>query len=422
MSSAALDTLEEIDPLDPLACIPLAGGCDGPPFSTIRQGLADLADAGPEHLSKDSLREDLRWLAEVQRSVEALSARWLAELDRRTQEQPWTECDGSLTEWLGKALRLTPGAAYAQVRTARTLDALPATARAFGRGELSAQQVSVICRAMDEVHRGRVRIGTMEAEMSLLSAAGDRDPRELNDYWKQVRYRADQEAGLEAEEEQRRQRWLNLRQTWSGRYVIEGELDAESGATLRTALSGLMGRRSSDDERSPEQRRADALVELARRRLDAGDLPERGGERPHLTVVAELSTLRLEPGSKLADLDWGALVTGETARRIGCDCSITPVVVDEDGEILHVGRRTRSVPAPTRRALNLRDRHCQGPGCEVLPPECTPHHIVHWADGGSDELPNLRLYCSLCRRRHNLHYADLAFMPSWPVARVGVGA
>jgi len=135
-------------------------------------------------------------------------------------------------------------------------------------------------------------------------------------------------------------------------------------------------------------------VELARRRLDAGDLPERGGERPHLTVVAELSTLRLEPGSKLADLDWGALVTGETARRIGCDCSITPVVVDEGGEILHVGRRTRSVPAPTRRALNLRDRHCQGPGCEVPAPECSPHHIAHWADGGSDELANLRLYCS----------------------------
>ena len=195
MSSVALDEHDEPDPLDPLACIPLAGGCDGPPFSTIRQGLADLADEGPEHLSKDSLREDLRWLAEAQRSVEALSARWLAELDRRTQEQPWTECDGSLTEWLGKALQLTPGAAYAQVRTARTLDALPATARAFGRGQVSAQQVSVICRAMDEVHRGKVAIGTMEAEVSLLSAAGDRDPRELNDYWKQVRYRADQEAG-----------------------------------------------------------------------------------------------------------------------------------------------------------------------------------------------------------------------------------
>jgi hypothetical protein len=102
---------------------------------------------------------------------------------------------------------------------------------------------------------------------------------------------------------------------------------------------------------------------MARYRLDAGDLPEQGGEKPHLMVVAELSTLRLEPGSKLAELDWGPLVTGETARRIGCDASVTPVLVGADGEILHVGRRSRTVPAPTRRALNLRDRHCRWAGC-----------------------------------------------------------
>src|SRR5258708_24464869 len=130
VSSVGLDEHDEPDPLDPLACIPLAGGCDGPPFSTIRQGLADLADEGPEHLSKDSLREDLRWLAEAQRSVEALSARWLAELDRRTQEQPWTECDGSLTERLGKELQLPPGAGGAPGRPAATGAAPPATGRA----------------------------------------------------------------------------------------------------------------------------------------------------------------------------------------------------------------------------------------------------------------------------------------------------
>ena len=32
---------------------------------------------------------------------------------------------------------------------------------------------------------------------------------------------------------------------------------------------------------------ADALVELARRSLDAGDLPEVGGCKPHVTVVTD---------------------------------------------------------------------------------------------------------------------------------------
>jgi hypothetical protein len=49
-------------------------------------------------------------------------------------------------------------------------------------------------------------------------------------------------------------------------------------------------------------------------------------------LISELSTLRLEPGSRLAELDWGPLVTGESARRIACDAAITQVIVDSNGE------------------------------------------------------------------------------------------
>src|SRR5215472_17742298 len=155
-----------------------------------------------------------------------------------------------------------------------------------------------------------------------------------------------------------------------------------------------MGRKARDDERTPMQRRAAAIGELARRRLDAGDLPERGGERPHLMVVADLATLRLEPGSRLASLDWGPRVTGRTARRIAEDASVTPVLVDGDGKVLHVGRRSRTVPAAVRRALNLRDQHCQAPGCTMSPELCSPHYEPHWVDGGEHELPRLQLYCN----------------------------
>jgi hypothetical protein len=143
---------------------------------------------------------------------------------------------------------------------------------------------------------------------------------------------------------------------------------------LRAALKGLLEPRSKDDERTAWQRWADALGELARRRLDAGDLPERGGEKPHLMLVAQLSTLRLEPGSPLAELNWGPQVSGETARRIGCDAVVTPVIVDENGEVLHVGRSSRSIRTHLRRAANIRDRHCQGPGCTVPAEECQIHY------------------------------------------------
>jgi hypothetical protein len=135
------------------------------------------------------------------------------------------------------------------------------------------------------------------------------------------------------------------------------------------------------------------MRDLARRPLDAGELPSRGGERPHLTLVANVETLKLEPGSPMAQLDWGPLVTGRTARRIAEDASVTPVLVDGVGKVLHVGRRSRTVPAPVRRALNLRDGGCQSPGCTMPPDLCSPHHKRHWADGGGHELSNLELRC-----------------------------
>jgi hypothetical protein len=263
---------------------------------------------------------------------------------------------------------------------------------------LTLAQVNVICQAVEQVSKTILDPGEIESQ--LLEAAREMDPQELLRHWQQLRYQSDQEAGLEAEEEQRERRWLRLWQTWNGNYRIEGELDAECGATLRTALKGLLEPRSKDDERTAWQRWADALGELARRRLDAGDLPERGGEKPHLMLVAQLSTLRLEPGSPLAELNWGPQVTGETARRIGCDAAVTPVIVDENGEVIHVGRSSRSIRTHLRRAANIRDRHCQGPGCTVPAEECQIHHRRHWADGGRHELSNVELVCPI-------HHAQL---------------
>jgi len=41
------------------------------------------------------------------------------------------------------------------------------------------------------------------------------------------------------------------------------------------------------------------------------------------------------------------------------------------------------------------------------------HHIRHRADGGPTVAWNLILVCTLCRYRHNRHYADSRIMPRW---------
>ncbi|MGH7882562.1 MAG: HNH endonuclease signature motif containing protein, partial [Candidatus Dormibacteraceae bacterium] len=111
----------------------------------------------------------------------------------------------------------------------------------------------------------------------------------------------------------------------------------------------------------------------------------------------------LEPGSRLAELDWGAMVSGESARRIGCDAEITPVLKNRQGDVLHVGSAARSTPLRMRKALNLRDCHCQWPGCSIPARECESHHQQHWADGGRTTLENVRL---LCGYHHRLHHPE----------------
>ena len=66
-----------------------------------------------------------------------------------------------------------------------------------------------------------------------------------------------------------------------------------------------------------------------------------------------------------------------------------------DGSILDVGRKTRTIPTPIRRALAFRDRYCRFPGCPST--FCEAHHVEHWADGGETKLENLLF---LCRTHH----------------------
>src|SRR5262249_533407 len=154
---------------------------------------------------------------------------------------------------------------------ARQLEHLPDAAAAFRAGRIGSQHVSVICRAMEQIEKTCLEPGG--AEQELVRAAGEMDPYNLTRHFKQMGYRADQEAGVAAEEEQRRRRWLNLWQTADDTYRIEGELDAENGVALRTAIRAITGRPRRDDQRTPAQRRCDAIGDLAPRRMAAGQPP-----------------------------------------------------------------------------------------------------------------------------------------------------
>ena len=101
------------------------------------------------------------------------------------------------------------------------------------------------------------------------------------------------------------------------------------------------------------------------------------------------------PSQTVLDEAGGIHVAPETARRVACDSATVTMRHGPGGEILDVGRRTRTISPALRRALASRDGQCRFPGCQNR--RCDSHHVQHWADGGATALDNLVL---LCRRHH----------------------
>ena len=153
---------------------------------------------------------------------------------------------------------------------------------------------------------------------------------------------------------------------------ITGVLDAPSFDALLTALDAC-AKPVPEDQRSLAERRGDGLAELCRQRLDAGDLPIVGGQRPHLTVTVPLA--ELETRARTAVLDHGGALTPAQLRMLACDAEVMPVVLDGAGQPVDIGRVSRVVPRHLRRAVAARDRGCAFPGCERPPSWCDAHHV-----------------------------------------------
>ncbi|GAB3812295.1 hypothetical protein GCM10028820_04980 [Tessaracoccus terricola] len=98
-------------------------------------------------------------------------------------------------------------------------------------------------------------------------------------------------------------------------------------------------------------------------------------------------------------LSTGQAIPAGELRRIVCDAELAPVVLGGASEVLDVGRSSRLVTPPVRRALTVRDGSCQFPNCDVADERCEAHHIRPWWAGGETSLANLVL---LCPHHHKL--------------------
>ena len=369
-----------------------------------------MPDCGLERLQAEDISEaSAASLGDELKELFRHRNRCDAEIQRRLHRLDKTEAyaaDGSLTAkaWLRWNCNLTHGQASDRVEVARQMQSLPVTTQALAEGDISYQHAALIARTAQ-------RLGSLwpaDAEEILVTAAKEVDPVRLRCATMQLRHCLEPDGVLDEANAGDDRRFLHLNQTFGGIFVLNGQFGADDGVTLKAALMSVLRPPAEDDERSPAQRRADAMIDLARRQLDSGTLPETGGQKPHITVLVEMTTLAKEPGAPAAEMEWSHTpIPAETARRIACDCAVTPVVHGEPYAT------SRVVPGAMRRALAARDKHCRFPGCDMPPAWTDAHHIEHWANGGPTKLFNLIL---MCRRHHRLVHEG-----RWQLVRAGDG-
>ncbi|WP_406830487.1 DUF222 domain-containing protein [Pedococcus sp. KACC 23699] len=183
-------------------------------------------------------------------------------------------------------------------------------------------------------------------------------------------------------------------------------LDDDGAAVVDAAVEApARPRRDEDtgdlDTRTPAARRADALVDLVSRAVEAPDgLPRQAKTTVLVTVPLEVLQRRAR-GAGLTLT--GDVLTTDAVRRMACDAEVVPVVLASRGEVLDQGTAARLFTTAQIRHLWLRDQHCTFNGCSKPARWTDAHHLVHWADGGPTDIHNAAL---LCRAHHTVVHRE----------------
>lgn len=225
-------------------------------------------------------------------------------------------------------------------------------------------------------------------ESELLPVAKQHSPGKF--YRKCLHYRHALDAKRYSEDQEQlfHERALRLSTAQDGSLLISGVLDPVGGAAVRSALEPLAQPSGAHDDRTREQRNADALVERVS-----------GGVPASLQITATVETLVGKPGAPAGEVEFTLPISADSVQTMACDCNVTRVLLSQESLVVDVGRSKRVINGSLRKALSVRDGHCRWPGCERPASLCDGHHLVHWVHGGATDLDNLVL---LCKRHHRM--------------------
>jgi hypothetical protein len=321
--------------------------------------------------------------------VDALDGDFASE-SREAEKSGAHLAGGNITagSWIARTCGMSVTSAADRLCVGKQLESLLKVAAALSSGEISFQSASALCHLRERLGENAEFFG----EDEMLCYARDYSVFDLRKLCRVAWHSANPDGFFKEAEADFSRRYLHISQLSDGMYAVDGQLDPVNGAAFKTAVDVLANRKGPEDERTHSQRRVDAVGELAMHAMDQGTLPRRHSVKPHINLTMTLEGLKGELGAPPADLDFSLPISTRTAERIACDCTMSRVLL-AGSMVIDVGRATRVVSAPTMRALRVRDKGCRFPGCDRQVDWTNPHHIIHWARGGPNNLPNMVLLC-----------------------------
>ena len=338
-----------------------------------------------------------------------------------------TNASPSVAVWHSNATRSTKRESFRQVRLAEGLDRYDLVREALGRGDVIAEQASVICTALDELPDDLDPSVLEQATKALVTFAEVHDAKALRVLGRRILEVVAPEVAeaWEAEQLEREEREaeksavFRMREDGHGRIKGSFTVPLLVGQMLERALLAFAAPKhqiatraaeeGEQDDQAPvpvrrptAQRLGAAFVELVER-LDPHDLPKAGGV--NATVVVTMTLDSLKDGLAAATLDTGDRISAATARRLACEAGVVPVVLGGKSQPLDVGRAKRYFTPAQRIAMGIRDGGCTARGCDAPPAMCHAHHDDPWSCHGHTDLDRGRLLCPYHHRRiHDPEY------------------
>jgi hypothetical protein len=365
--------------------------------ASLATAIDALLTLDPDTLDDAALADAVVGLHRQQARLAAATARLTAASDAR---QVWAG-DGSRScgAWVARRCRLPVGQARAGVWLGRRLRAMPATAEAFATGDIGQRHAAVLA----SLAGGRTAECYARDEVMLVGFACKMawpDFCRAVEYWRQC---ADPDGGERDAAHDQALRRVHLAEGLRGTGHLEGLLTPLGRVTVVGALGRIEQELFEADwasaraehggaatachlSRTPAQRRHDALVEMARRAVAAA--PDGKRPRPLVSVLVGYETFK----GRICEFADGTVTTPGTVASLLDVALIERVVFDGPSRVIDLGRARRFTGA-VRRALEVRDRHCTHPGCDLPTQRCQGDHIQPWSDGGSTTGDNGQLRC-----------------------------